>query len=119
MLPFSRQIQIATGGAKGSVGRLAGIEVPSFPDTEATFPELKERIAKTVAFLKTIQSEQIDGSEGKTITIKLGGNDKSLDGQAYLLHFVLPNFFFHATTTYVILRHLGVEIGKIDFLGRI
>jgi hypothetical protein len=97
--------------------RLAGIEAPSFPDTETSFPELKERLAKTIAFLQSVKAEQIDGSEERSITLKLGSREFQFLGQPYLLTFVLPNFFFHVTTAYAILRHHGVEIGKQDFLG--
>ncbi len=117
MLPLARQIQIATDGAKGGVARLAGVDVPSFPDTETTFPELQERIAKTIAFIQSVPADKIDGSEEKAITLKMGGTDIEFVGQPYLLNFVIPNFFFHVTMTYAILRHNGVEIGKRDYLG--
>ena len=118
MFALARQIQIATDGVKGGAARLAGIEVPSFPDTETTFPELQERIAKTVAFLNTITAAQVDGSEEKTITLKVGPNEMSFPGQAYLLNFVIPNFYFHITAAYLLLRHNGVAVGKMDYLGR-
>lgn len=118
MYPLTRQIQIATDGVKGCAARLAGIEIPSFPDTETTFPELQERIAKTVAFLQSFRPDQIDGSEERTVTLKLGGQETSFKGQTYLLNFVLPNLFFHITTAYGILRHNGVDLGKRDFLGQ-
>ena len=117
MFPLSRQIQIATDAVKGCAARLAGVEVPSFPDNETTFPELQERIAKTAAFLKTMKASQIDGSEERSVTIKLRGQDVTFKGQNYLLNFVIPNFYFHVTTTYDILRHNGVEIGKADYIG--
>ena len=91
--------------------------MPKFADTESTFDELKTRIAKTVDFLKTLTPAQIDGSENRDITIPIGGQPQSFKGQPYLLHFALPNFFFHATTAYDILRHCGVEVGKRDFIG--
>lgn len=119
MFPLSKQVQIVTDIVKGGAARLAGIEVPSFPDTETTFAQLQARIAKTVAFLNTITPAQIDGSEEKAISLKVGGQDMSFKGQAYLLTFVIPNFYFHITTTYAILRHNGLEIGKKDFLGAI
>ncbi len=119
MFALARQIQIATDGAKGGVARLAGVEAPNFPDTETSFPELQERIAKTLAFIQSVPAEKIDGSEDKKITLKLGPNEMDFIGQPYLLHFVLPNFFFHVTTAYDILRANGVEIGKRDFLGGI
>jgi hypothetical protein len=117
MLPLARQVQIATDGVKGCAARLAGIEIPSYPDTETTFPELEARIAKTVAFLQSVRADQIDGSEGRTVTLKLRGKDTSFKGQPYLLNFVNPNFYFHVTTAYDILRHNGVELGKADYLG--
>jgi hypothetical protein len=117
MLPLARQIQIASDAVKGYAARLAGVEVPSWADTESTFPELKERISKTIAFLETFKPEQIDGSEDKIVTLKLRGEDTEFKGQPYLLHFVIPNFYFHVGMTYAILRHNGVNIGKMDYLG--
>ncbi len=117
MYPLSRQVQIATDMAKGCAARLAGIEVPSYEDNEGTFPELQARIAKTVAFLQSVNAEQINGSEGRAVTLKLRGREVSFVGQPYLLHFVLPNFYFHITTAYDILRHNGVALGKMDFVG--
>jgi hypothetical protein len=119
MFPLARQVQLAADFAKGATARLAAIEVPKFADTEATLDELKVRIAKTVEFLKTLKPGQIDGSEDRDITIPIGGQPQSFKGQPYLLYFALPNFFFHATTAYDILRHCGVEVGKRDFLGPI
>ena len=119
MFPLSIQVQIATDIVKGGAARLAGVEIPSFADNETTFAELKERIAKVTAFLQTIKPAQIDGSEEKDINLKVGGHDLSFKGQAYLLNFVIPNFYFHITTTYSILRHNGLDIGKKDFLGSI
>jgi hypothetical protein len=117
MLPLARQVQIATDVAKGGVARLAGVEIPSYADTETTFGELKERISKTIAFLQTITAKQVDGSEEKEISLKVGGQELKFKGQAYLLGFVIPNVYFHITTTYALLRHNGVEIGKLDYLG--
>lgn len=117
MLPFSAQIQIMTDQAKGATSRLSGLDNPSFPDTETTFDELKARIAKTVAYIKTATPAQIDGSEDKEIVLKIGGNEMKLKGQPYFLHFFLPNFMFHAATAYNVLRHAGVPIGKRDFIG--
>ncbi|HEU5048448.1 MAG TPA: DUF1993 domain-containing protein [Rickettsiales bacterium] len=117
MYPLSRQIQIATDMAKGCGARLAKLEVPSFADTETTFPELQERIAKTIAFLKTIQHAQVEGSEERDVVVKTRGREHTFKGKDYLLNFVLPNFYFHTTTTYAILRHNGLEIGKADFIG--
>jgi len=117
MFPLVRQVQLTADFAKGAGARLAGIDVPKFADAESTFDELKARIAKTVDFLKTLKPAQVDGSEGREITIPIGGQPQHFKGQPYLLHFALPNFFFHATTAYDILRHCGVEVGKRDFLG--
>ena len=117
MFPLSRQVQIASDVVKGGAGRLAGVEVPSFPDTESTLEELQGRVQKTIAFLQSIKPEQVDGSEARDIALKVGGNDLRFKGQDYLLGFVIPNLYFHVTTTYAILRHNGVEIGKKDFLG--
>ena len=117
MFPLSRQVQAAGDSAKGCAARLAGIEVPRYEDTETTFPELQARIARTVTFIQAVKAAQVDGSEDRTITLKLRGRDVNFTGRDYLLNFVLPNFFFHATTAYAILRHNGLEIGKTDFLG--
>jgi len=119
MFPLARQIQIATDGVKGCAARLSGTEIPSYPDTESTFPELQERVAKTIAFLQGFKPAQIDGNEAKAITLKVGGNEMNFQGQQYLLQFVIPNFYFHTTTAYAILRHNGLDIGKKDFLGNI
>jgi hypothetical protein len=117
MHPLSRQIQIATDGVKGCAARLAGVEIPSYPDTETTFEELQARIAKTVAFLESFTPAQIDASESKSIELKLGPNEFSFSAPDYLFGLVIPNFYFHVTTAYDILRHNGVDIGKRDFLG--
>jgi len=117
MLPLTRQIQIMSDGAKGCGARLAGIEVPSFPDTEVTFDDLKARIAKTIAFLEGLKPAQFEGAETRDISLKAGPSEFKFVGSAYLTDFVLPNFYFHATTTYAILRHAGVELGKRDYLG--
>ena len=118
MFPLSRQVQIASDIAKRGVAQLAGIEAPQFEDTETTFPELIDRIQKTISYLDTFKSEQIDNSEEKTITLKMRDNTLSFQGMPFLLYFVLPNVYFHVTTTYDILRHCGVEVGKQDFLGQ-
>lgn len=116
MFPLARQVRIATDHAKAAPHRLAGLPPPSFEDTETTFPELKARIAKTIALLAERKPHEIDGSEDRDITFKVGGEDKTWKGRDYLLNFSLPNFYFHVTTAYAILRHLGVDIGKRDFL---
>jgi hypothetical protein len=117
MLPLTRQVQIATDSAKGAAARLAGVEVPKYDDDEKTFADLKARIAKTLKFVQSFQPKDIDGSENREISIPIGGQPRSFKGQPYLLNFAMPNFYFHVTTTYAILRHCGVEIGKRDFLG--
>lgn len=119
MFPLARQIQIASDIVKGGAARLAGVDVPSYQDTESTIAELKARIAKTIDFLKTFTAQQIDGSEERTISLTVAGNALTFKGQNYLLYWILPNFYFHVTTAYDILRHNGVEIGKRDFLGNI
>jgi len=119
MLNLTRQVQIAADHAKRASARLAGVEPPVYEDNEASFAELKARIDKTVAFIKTLKPAQIDGSESREITLKLGGVDKTLSGQTYFLHNALPNFFFHTTTAYAILRHCGVDVGKADFIGQL
>ena len=117
MFPLSRQVQIACDFAKGTAARLAGVENPSYSDAEKTIPELKERIAKTLAFLATIKPAQIDGSEGKDITLKVGPQEMHFKGQPYLINFALPNFYFHTTSAYAILRANGVDLGKMDYMG--
>ncbi len=117
MFPLSRQVQIATDMVKGCAARLAGIEVPSYEDNEATFAELQARVAKTVAFLQSIEASQIDGSEERDITVKFGSREFKFLGQAYLVDFVIPNFHFHLTCTYALLRHNGVDVGKMDYIG--
>ena len=119
MLPLVRQIQVAADLAKGASARLAGVEVPKHDDTEKTFGELKARLAKTLAFVQSFKPTDIDGSEDRDINLKLGEHTMSFKGQPYLVHFVLPNFYFHCTTAYDILRHCGVELGKRDFVGTI
>ncbi|MDK2125409.1 DUF1993 domain-containing protein [Parachitinimonas caeni] len=117
MFPLSRQIQIASDLAKGCAARLAGVEPPNWEDNETTVEELKARIAKTVDYLQTFKPEQIDGSESRTVVLKMRSGELTFDGLTYLNQFVLPNFYFHLTTAYDILRHNGVELGKKDFLG--
>ena len=119
MFPFVRQIQVAADLAKGAAARLASVEVPKHDDTEKTFAELKARLAKTLAFVQSFKPSNIDGSEDRDINLKLGEHTMSFKGQHYLVHFVLPNFYFHCTTAYDILRHCGVELGKRDFIGTI
>ena len=120
MFALTRQVQIASDQAKNGSARLAGVEAPRYEDNETTIDQLKARIAKTVAYLKTLDSKQIDASADREITFPLDPTNKSrMKGDDYLNHFVLPNFYFHLTTAYAILRHCGVDIGKRDFLGAI
>jgi len=118
MFPFSRQVQIACDTAKGAVARLAGAEIPKYEDTERTFEELKARIAKTVDFVRSLKAGQIDGSEEKEIVLPMRSGERRYTGLQYLLGHAVPNFYFHVTTAYAILRHNGVEIGKQDYLGK-
>jgi hypothetical protein len=117
MFPFARQVFVAADFAKNTPARLAGVEAPKYPDEEKTFEELKARLAKTIAYANGFTPARIDGSEEREITIPIGGNPRTFKGQQYLVGFALPNFYFHLTTAYAILRHNGVEIGKRDFLG--
>ncbi len=117
MFPLSRQIIISCSFATGASARLAGLEVPVYDDKETTLPELKGRIAKAIAFLKTLSEGQIAGSEDRDITIPIDGKPTTLKGVAYLLNRALPNFYFHCATAYDILRHNGVPLGKRDFIG--
>lgn len=124
MNSLTNQIQAISDQAKGCVARLAGLDVPSMPDNEASIDDLKARIAKTVDFIKSVKPEQIDGTEDKEIVLKLGPAgpnqfEMKFTGSQYLLHFVMPNFYFHLTTAYDILRNAGVAIGKRDFMGSI
>jgi hypothetical protein len=118
MYPFTRQIQIVSDGAKGCAARLTGQEPPSWPDTETTFPELKERVQKTVAYLKSVTPEQFTGAEDRQVTLKFpNGMTLEFSGADYVNNFVLPNFYFHLTTAYGLLRMNGIAIGKRGFLG--
>ncbi len=119
MFPLARQVQIASDIAKNGISKLSEVAAPVFEDNEKSFPELITRIEKTIIYLNTITPEQIDGSEEKAIALEVGKNTLNFGGMAFLLEFVLPNVYFHVTTTYNILRHCGVEIGKRDFLGKI
>jgi hypothetical protein len=117
MYPFMRQVQIATDHAKGGPARLAGLEPPKLEDNEASFADLKARVAKVQDFLATLKPAQIDGSEERKIVLKFGPREFEFVGLPYLLEFVLPNFYFHYTTAYAILRHNGVDVGKRDFVS--
>jgi hypothetical protein len=117
MHPFTRQVQLASDSAKGGAARLAGVEAPAMPDTETTFPELKERISKTIAFLDTIKKDQVDARQGATIELPLPGRTMTFTAPDFLMQFSLSNFLFHVTTAYALLRAQGVPLGKMDFLA--
>jgi hypothetical protein len=118
MLPFPKQIQIASDNAKGCAARLAGQEPPSWPDVETSFADLQARVAKTLDYLATIGPDQIEGAEDRQILLKIGSTTTfEFTGRSYVLDFALPNVFFHVTTAYALLRAAGAEIGKRDFLG--
>lgn len=117
MLPLTRQVQIATDAAKGAAARLSGIDPPKFEDTEQTMADLIARVSKTIDYLQGFKPEQINGSEQRTITIPTPRQTFTFPGLTFLRHWALPNFFFHVTTAYNLLRHNGVELGKADFLG--
>jgi uncharacterized protein len=118
MFSLAKQVQIASDVARRGVARLAGVDAPKFEDDETTFAELIARLQKTTIYLETISPDQIDGSEEKPIALPMGDQTINLEGLPYLLTFVLPNVYFHVTTTYNILRHSGVELGKLDYLGK-
>ena len=117
MFALTRQVQIASDQAKGGAARLAGVEAPKFADTESSFPELDERIARTLAFLDTIAPERIDGSETREIVLTFPQRELRFTGQQYLIGYLIPNLLFHCTMAYAILRHAGVKLGKADFIG--
>ncbi len=117
MLPLAKQVQIVSDNAKGIVARLAGVEIPAYADTESSFEELIARLDKTLAFVASITPAQIDGSDDRKVELKLGPNTVAFTGLSYLTGFALPNLFFHAVTAYAILRHLGVDLGKRDYIG--
>ncbi|HEY5898650.1 MAG TPA: DUF1993 domain-containing protein [Burkholderiales bacterium] len=118
MFPFTRQVQIACDTAKGAVARLAGAEIPKHEDTEQTFAELKARIAKTIEFVESVPAAKIDGSEEKEVVLAMRSGERRFKGMQYLLGHAYPNFYFHVTTAYNILRHNGVEVGKGDYIGK-
>lgn len=117
MFAFTRQVQIVSDTAKGAAARLSGAEPPSFPDEEKSFPDLKQRIARTIDYLKSVRREQFEGAESRTVTLKFPNRTMSFSGQEYLTGFVLPNFYFHITAAYAILRNQGIAVGKMDYLG--
>ena len=118
MFPLTRQVQIACDTAKGAVARLAGVDIPKHEDTEQTFAELKARIAKTLDFVESVSAAKIDGSDDKEIVLQMRSGERRFKGMQYLLGHAYPNFYFHVTTAYNILRHNGVEVGKQDFIGK-
>ncbi len=117
MLPFSGQIQRASDTAKGTIGRLTAVEVPKFADEETSFAELRDRIARTVAFLESVDAAAFEGADTKDVTLSAGQLKVTLNGEEYVQKFALPNFYFHVTTAQNILRHNGVQIGKLDYIG--
>ena len=118
MLPFTRQIQIASDAAKGCVARLAGVDVPKWDDNEASLDDLRARVRKTMDYVQSIPADKIDGSESREIVLQMRAGELRFSGENYLRHYALPNFYFHLTTAYALLRHAGVDIGKTDFLGK-
>ena len=119
MLPFTRQIQIASDAAKACMARLAGVEVPKWEDNEQTLDDLRARIRRTIEYVQSFDAAQVDGSESRPVTVPVrNGEPLQYTGEDFLRQLALPNFFFHATTTYALLRHAGVELGKGDYLGR-
>lgn len=117
MHPLSRQIQMVSDAAKGGAARLAGVSPPSMPDTETTWAELKERLQKTIDFVSSIKREQVEGDENRTVELPLPGRTMTFTARDFLFSFSLPNFFFHVTTAYALLRQQGVPLGKMDFLA--
>jgi uncharacterized protein len=118
MLPFASQIRIASDAAKGCVARLAGVDAPKFEDNEATLDELRQRIRKTIDYIQSVPASSIEGSDQRSIVIQIGKRDPlNFTGEFYLQHWALPNFLFHVTTAYALLRHNGVELGKADYLA--
>ena len=118
MLPLAAQIRIACDGANGVIARLTGVAAPTFePGNDKTIPEMQKRIETSIAYLKSVKASQVDGTESKELVVKVGGNDTPYKGMQFLLARAIPNFYFHVTTAYDILRHNGLEIGKSDYLG--
>jgi hypothetical protein len=119
MFPLTKQVQVCSDFAKGATARLAGEEPPAWPDDEASFADLIARVEKTIAFVETFSPDRVDGSEERDITLVRRGQSSVIKGQPYLLDQAMPNFYFHLTTAYAILRHNGVEVGKRDYLGMV
>lgn len=118
MLPFVKQVQIACDSAKFAVARLGGLDAPKFDDDEASLAELKARVAKTLVFIESAAAEKFEGSDARQITVPRRDDPLVMPGEEYLKHFALPNLYFHATTAYALLRHGGVDLGKMDFIGK-
>ncbi|MBF7996021.1 DUF1993 family protein [Rahnella laticis] len=119
MYPLARQVQITSDMSKGAIARLAGVPAPAMDDTETTFAQLQERIAKTLRFIESVKPEQLEGDESRAIVVKGKNHELTFTAHSYVTTFAVPNFYFHVTTAYNILRHLGVNIGKFDFIGQI
>jgi hypothetical protein len=119
MFPLIRQVQLATDFAKGASARLAGVDVPSYEDNEQSFSEIKARLARTVEFVSGLPAAKFDGAESREVVIRIAGQPSTFKGDVYLIRFAIPNFMFHATTAYAILRQSGVELGKSDFIGKV
>jgi hypothetical protein len=117
MLPLSGQVQRASDAAKGAVSRLTGVEAPPMPDEETTFAQLQKRVADTLAYIQSVDPKAFEGSEDRIVELKLPGGPLTFTGEDYLLGFAIPNFFFHVVTAYDVLRHKGVQVGKLDYLG--
>jgi hypothetical protein len=117
MLPLSGQVQRASDASKGAVSRLTGVEAPAMPDEETTFADLQKRVADTLAYIESVDPKAFEGSEDRTIELKFPAGTLTFTGEDYLLGFALPNFFFHVVTAYDVLRHKGVQIGKLDYIG--
>jgi hypothetical protein len=117
MLPFTAQIQIACDAAKFCMSRISGVDAPKFEDNEATLADLRERVRKTIDYVSSVPADAIDGTDAKDITVPRRAGSMTMKGETYLKQFVLPNFFFHVTTVYALLRHNGVDLGKSDYLG--
>jgi hypothetical protein len=117
MLPLSGQVQRASDASKGAVARLTGVDAPAMPDEETSFADLSKRVADTLAYIESVDPKAFEGSEDRTVELKLPGGALTFTGEDYLLGFALPNFFFHVVTAYDVLRHKGVQIGKLDYLG--
>jgi hypothetical protein len=118
MFTLAGQVQSASDASKLGTARIAGLTAPSFPDDETTYAELQARVAKTLAFLNGVERAQVDGAEAREVVMKVRGNELRFTAERYLLQFALPNFFFHVTTAYDVLRHSGVPLSKLDYLGR-